>query len=70
MEVTELKNMSMSARFQFDKHCGGITLIRLLYGMQQSFKLEFTFVVKVGISDHFGNDLMRGERIKAKDKWM
>ena len=34
------------------------------------FKLEFTFVVKVGIIDHFGNDLVRGERIKAKVKWM
>ena len=34
------------------------------------FQLEFTFVVKVGIIDHFGNDLVRGERIKDKEKWM
>ena len=34
------------------------------------FKFEFTFVVKVGIIDHFGNNLVRGEMIKAKDKRM
>jgi hypothetical protein len=32
------------------------------WNVAKFFKLEFTFIVKIGIIDHFGNDLERDVR--------